>query len=148
MQSFQYVILGVVTATLLPVGAASAQNTDPVRLTTYRAYIESDYSVEITLSTGNKAQYYSFGYDENNKKQGYRAPGTWEQVGDKVTLKFRSKKGNTEMVYRVKTNNNDPSFKCKGPYGLAPISSTGANDLEGDHYLWPKSLLKADGPCL
>ena len=148
MKTAKPMMSALCVAVLMHAGLAAAQNGAPVRTVKYKAFIESDYGIEITLKPDGKAIYYYFDFDEKGKKQGGNIPGTWSQDGDKVTMTFNYRKGTKTMVYQVKAQNNDPSFKCKGPYGLAPISETGIPELEGGHYLWPANLLKQNGPCI
>ena len=86
-----------------------AQSAEPVRLTTYTAFTESYWGMELSLRSNGKATLLIT--DNESKKKAKPIAGTWVQEGDKLKVKFGGKTLN--QVYRIKAQNNIDGWACK-----------------------------------
>lgn len=131
--------------------SAQAQNSEPVIETRYKAFIESDYGVELDIKPQGKAALRYLSWDDSaNKMSAYITNGTWTQQGDTVTFNFKDRKYSKMMKYQIRKRNDPTSIQmeCKGPYGLWLLEAKGSQELLSEQQLWIAKLVREDGPCV
>lgn len=136
----------IFAAAALLSGAAHASDA-PLKLQKYATFTENSFHFDLNVKANGKATYV-----ENDEGNPLTFNGSWTQSGNVVTFQLTGpKKKKMTLVYQVvpELQNPDTSVpKCKGPYGMKPISVDGKKDELMDYYVWSYASIKKNGmPC-